>query len=106
MAADRLLRNGQTAPAAAVAFTMIQLEQVAAADPAAFYELVAACRDRAHILWRDTATVLTRFGLIRQVNADGLPVIHDIVRATVLSAVTGEDESMMFQDPFAAEGLR
>lgn len=96
-----LLRTGQTAPAKAVASTMVQLRKVAEADPAAFYELVAASRDRTHVLWRDTARVLIDLGLVRQLDADGLPVIHDIVRATVLSAVTGEDETMAIRSPFA-----
>jgi hypothetical protein len=84
---------------------MIQIKEVAETDPAAFYELVAACRDETHVLWRDTAAVLIRFGLVHHVDAEGLPVIHDIVRNVVLCAVSGEDEKMMIQSPYAKSAL-
>ena len=98
-AANVTLKNGGDAPGAAVTTTMLTLHELAGTDFIAFYELVAACRDRDHALFGGTASTLQAYAMVESVDGSGRASIHDAVRDIVLSAVTGEDLGLSLQSP-------
>lgn len=72
----------------------LSLGHLAAANPVAFYELVAACRDCTHALWPGTAAPLLALSLIESVGTDDIPAISSITREVVLELTDGLDLDM------------
>jgi hypothetical protein len=96
------LKNGTSQRLVAVIPVMINLQELAELDPIALSELRDLARDPGHRLWGNTETRLADRKLVTR-DASGHPRVHDIVRAVVLSAVTGEDEELHFGSPYAEE---
>ncbi len=89
------LRNGKEVPEPMIATTMLALCTLAESDFIAFYELVAVCRDKEHVIFGDCAAKIAGFGLMESAGGE----VHDAIRDVVLAAVTGEDFGLSLQSP-------
>lgn len=92
------LKTGEQAPLSTVTAVMLNVHKLLDRDPIAFYELVQLCRTPGNWrLWGDTGRVLRSYDLIQ---SDDKP--HDLIRAIVLSAVTGDGTGMVLGSPLRA----
>ena len=64
----------------------LSLQRLQAGDPVAFAELILSAHDRSYVFKLTDPSELPRC-LVIDVNADGTLVIHDIVRAFIVSEV-------------------
>lgn len=85
--------NSEQAQAMVTAVTCVTLDKLRESNPLAFYEIVAAARDRSHVLW-GYVSELQGFKLIDGVDGRGVPRIHDSVRQAILDLVAGDDLEM------------
>lgn len=95
------LKNGEEVPAPVVTAVMISVDHLAQNVPIVLYELVMACRDREHRLFGRSGQDLLELSLIERVDEAGRAEIHDLIRAIVVSAATGEDLEMTIGSPIA-----
>jgi hypothetical protein len=96
-----ILTNGDEVPRVMVDTTMLSLRILMAENPVAFYEMMAASRDREHSLFGNCSIVLGTYGLIQSADQTGRVTIHDATRSVVLSAVSGEGFDMSLGEPVA-----
>lgn len=93
------LRTGKQVAEGALKTTMVALRTMADSKPIALIELVATCRDPAHVLWGGSAADLKALGMIEGVYEDGTVRVHDVVRDVVLAATDGDDLTLALVSP-------
>lgn len=95
------LRNGYRIHSASAIAIWFGFREVMEADPGALYELVDVCRNEDHVIPRGYRGILLGWAMVKEFTRDGHAVVHDDVRAIVLSAVEGDDENMVLVEPWA-----
>ena len=83
------MTNPDPTEATAVMAIMLNVRQLMATNPIAFYEFVSLCRDRTHRMWGNTLASALTFGLVER---DGR--VHELVREAVKEHVIGDDLEM------------
>lgn len=96
------LRDGTQAPLAEVMELDTQLRMLLYSAPWALTDLVAACRDAAHVVRPESASWLLdpAWGLAEGITWNGHAVISPLVRAVVLSAATGDAADVVLVEPW------
>lgn len=101
MSETTTLHDGCDVPTVALKAAMMDLRKLQETSPIAFYELVTAARDPQYAMFGNSAHDAKAFSLVQQVYDDGTVRIHDITRAVICNAVTGEDFAMSLRNPAA-----